>query len=148
MPDLIRHPVAARLRGGHRQGDDRKRLGAEELPDVVRGEGLGEGAGAVAGEQPLQIASIVKVTQNALLGIVAVLLTLYFSFKVAPAAGRAVAGGHEPAVEQTAVNTGLVIHMGKGFRGSNGTVGHELGGLIADACRRRHLHRRRCGSRR
>ena len=43
-------------------------------------------------------------------------------------------------VEQTAVNTGLVIHMGKGFRGSNGTVGHELGGLIADACRRRHLH--------
>lgn len=49
-------------------------------------------AGAVAGEQPLQIASIVKVTQNALLGIVAVLLTLYFSFKVAPAAGRAVAG--------------------------------------------------------
>ena len=49
-------------------------------------------AGAVAGEQPLQIASIVKVTQNALLGIVAVLLTLYFSFRVAPAAGRAVAG--------------------------------------------------------
>ncbi|MFE7606398.1 YeiH family protein [Brachybacterium paraconglomeratum] len=44
-------------------------------------------AGAVAGEQPLQIASIVKVTQNALLGIVAVLLTLYFSFKVAPVAG-------------------------------------------------------------
>ncbi|MBB5830784.1 YeiH family protein [Brachybacterium aquaticum] len=48
-------------------------------------------AGAVAGEQPLQIASIVKVTQNALLGIVAVLLTLYFSYKVAkaPAAGGA-----------------------------------------------------------
>jgi len=49
-------------------------------------------AGAVAGEQPLQIASIVKVTQNALLGIVAVLLTLYFSFKVAPGAGKAEAG--------------------------------------------------------
>ncbi|WP_422115214.1 YeiH family protein [Brachybacterium sp. UNK5269] len=49
-------------------------------------------AGAVAGEQPLQIASIVKVTQNALLGVVAVLLTLYFAVKVAPAgdpAGKA-----------------------------------------------------------
>lgn len=47
-------------------------------------------AGAVAGEQPLQIASIVKVTQNALLGVVAVLLTLYFSVKVAgDAAGGA-----------------------------------------------------------
>lgn len=44
-------------------------------------------AGAVAGEQPLQIASIVKVTQNALLGVVAVLLTLYFSFRVARGAG-------------------------------------------------------------
>lgn len=40
-------------------------------------------AGAVAGEQPLQIASIVKVTQNALLGVVAVLLTVYFAVRVA-----------------------------------------------------------------
>jgi len=40
-------------------------------------------AGAVAGEQPLQIASIVKVTQNALLGVVAVLLTVYFTVRVA-----------------------------------------------------------------
>lgn len=43
-------------------------------------------------------------------------------------------------VEQTAVNTGLVIHMGKGFRCSNGTVGQEVGGLIVDACSRRRLH--------
>lgn len=43
-------------------------------------------------------------------------------------------------VEQTAVNTGLVIHMGKGFRCSNGTVGQELGALIVAACRRRQLH--------
>ena len=43
-------------------------------------------AGAVAGEQPLQIASIVKVTQNALLGVVAVLLSLYFSLRVASSA--------------------------------------------------------------
>lgn len=39
-------------------------------------------AGAIAGEQPMQIATIVKVTQNALLGVVAVLLTAYFTFKV------------------------------------------------------------------
>lgn len=38
-------------------------------------------AGAVAGEQPLQIATIVKVTQNALLGVVAVLLSAWFAFK-------------------------------------------------------------------
>lgn len=64
------------------------------LPDAVTGAWIGgnidttaavTAAGAVAGEQPLQIASIVKVTQNALLGVVAVLLTLYFAVKVAPA---------------------------------------------------------------
>lgn len=46
-------------------------------------------AGAVAGEQPLQIASIVKVTQNALLGVVAVLLTLYFALRTSARAGDA-----------------------------------------------------------
>ena len=65
------------------------------LPPAVLGAWIGgnidttaavTAAGAVAGEQPLQIASIVKVTQNALLGIVAVLLTVYFAVKVAPAA--------------------------------------------------------------
>ncbi|MGP9538805.1 YeiH family protein [Brachybacterium sp. AOP43-C2-M15] len=68
------------------------------LPPAVTGAWIGgnidttaavTAAGAVAGEQPLQIASIVKVTQNALLGVVAVLLTLYFSFRVAPADGAA-----------------------------------------------------------
>ncbi|MEU7819396.1 putative sulfate exporter family transporter [Catellatospora sp. NPDC049133] len=39
-------------------------------------------AGAIAGEQTLQIATIVKATQNALIGIVAVALTAYFAFKV------------------------------------------------------------------
>ncbi|HZK04626.1 MAG TPA: putative sulfate exporter family transporter [Actinomycetaceae bacterium] len=38
-------------------------------------------AGAVAGERPLQIATIVKVTQNALLGVVAVLLSAWYAFK-------------------------------------------------------------------
>nr|NLD39850.1 putative sulfate exporter family transporter [Actinomycetales bacterium] len=46
-------------------------------------------AGAVAGEQPLQIATIVKVTQNALLGVVAVLLSTWFAFKTQ----KAVDGG-------------------------------------------------------
>lgn len=39
-------------------------------------------AGAIAGEAPLQIAAIVKSTQNALLGVTAVLLTIYFAFSV------------------------------------------------------------------
>ena len=39
-------------------------------------------AGTIAGEQALQIATIVKVTQNALLGVAAVLLTLYFTLRV------------------------------------------------------------------
>lgn len=44
-------------------------------------------SGAIVGEEALQIASIVKSTQNVLMGVVAVLLTAYFAFKVAPAAG-------------------------------------------------------------
>lgn len=39
-------------------------------------------AGTLAGEKPLQIATIVKVTQNALLGVVAVALSIYFTVKV------------------------------------------------------------------
>lgn len=39
-------------------------------------------AGALVGEEALQIATIVKVTQNATMGIVAVLLTLYFVLRV------------------------------------------------------------------
>ncbi len=39
-------------------------------------------AGSIAGEEPLQIASIVKLTQNALIGFVAVGLTAWFAFKV------------------------------------------------------------------
>lgn len=44
-------------------------------------------AGSIAGETPLQIASIVKLTQNALIGFVAVGLTAYFAFKVDRDAG-------------------------------------------------------------
>lgn len=39
-------------------------------------------AGAIVGEEALQIAAIVKATQNVLMGVVAVALTAYFAFKV------------------------------------------------------------------
>ena len=39
-------------------------------------------AGALAGEDALQIATIVKTTQNALIGVVAIALTAYFALKV------------------------------------------------------------------
>ncbi|MDG4797466.1 putative sulfate exporter family transporter [Micromonospora sp. WMMD1082] len=44
-------------------------------------------AGALAGEEALQIATIVKVTQNALMGVVAVALTAYFALYVERQAG-------------------------------------------------------------
>ena len=39
-------------------------------------------AGTIAGEDALQIATIVKTTQNALIGVVAIALTAYFALKV------------------------------------------------------------------
>ena len=61
------------------------------LPDVVAGAWIGgnidttaavTAAGTIVGEDALQMATIVKVTQNALMGFVAVLLTLYFVMRV------------------------------------------------------------------
>ncbi|MCV7056391.1 YeiH family protein [Mycolicibacterium gilvum] len=61
------------------------------LPDAVAGAWIGgnidttaavAAAGAIAGEDALQIATIVKTTQNALIGIVAIALTAYFALKV------------------------------------------------------------------
>ncbi|MEH1014061.1 putative sulfate exporter family transporter [Micromonospora sp. CPCC 206060] len=61
------------------------------LPSAVAGAWIGgnidttaavTAAGALAGEEALQIASIVKVTQNALMGVVAVALTAYFALRV------------------------------------------------------------------
>ena len=46
-------------------------------------------SGAIVGEGALQIASIVKSTQNVLMGVAAVALTAYFAFRVAPAQGGA-----------------------------------------------------------
>lgn len=61
------------------------------LPDAVAGAWIGgnidttaavAAAGAIAGEDALAIATIVKTTQNALIGIVAIALTAYFAFKI------------------------------------------------------------------
>jgi uncharacterized integral membrane protein (TIGR00698 family) len=61
------------------------------LPDAVAGAWIGgnidttaavAASGAIAGEQALQIATIVKTTQNALIGLVAIGLTAYFALKV------------------------------------------------------------------
>ncbi|KAJ6148042.1 Hexokinase N-terminal [Penicillium chrysogenum] len=43
-------------------------------------------------------------------------------------------------IEQTSHSSGLVIHMGKGFKASNGTVGLELGDLLIQSCRKRNLN--------
>jgi uncharacterized integral membrane protein (TIGR00698 family) len=68
------------------------------LPDVVAGAWIGgnidttaavTAAGTIVGEDALQIATIVKVTQNALMGFVAVLLTLYFVMRVENAGAAA-----------------------------------------------------------
>lgn len=61
------------------------------LSDAVAGAWIGgnidttaavAAAGTIAGEQALQIATIVKTTQNALIGVVAIALTAYFALKV------------------------------------------------------------------
>lgn len=61
------------------------------LSDAVAGAWIGgnidttaavAAAGALAGEESLQIATIVKTTQNALIGLVAIALTAYFALRV------------------------------------------------------------------
>jgi len=74
------------------------------LPDVVAGAWIGgnidttaavTAAGTIVGEDALQVAAIVKATQNALMGVVAVLLTLYFVMRVEASAGAARPGPGE-----------------------------------------------------
>ncbi|WP_231991930.1 putative sulfate exporter family transporter [Mycobacterium sp. ACS4331] len=76
LPSIFLLPWLARLLG---------------LPDAVAGAWIGgnidttaavAAAGAIAGEDALQIATIVKTTQNALIGIVAIALTAYFALKI------------------------------------------------------------------
>lgn len=65
--------------------------GALQLSPEVAGAWIGgnidttaavAAAGALAGETALQLATIVKTTQNAMMGIVAILLTVYFTTRV------------------------------------------------------------------
>jgi uncharacterized membrane protein YadS len=62
-----------------------------DLSDAVAGAWIGgnidttaavAASGAIAGEDALQIATIVKTTQNALIGVVAIGLTAYFALKI------------------------------------------------------------------
>ena len=46
-------------------------------------------AGALVGEQSLQVATIVKITQNALMGLVALALTAWFALRIEPRQGVA-----------------------------------------------------------
>ena len=57
-------------------------------------------AGAIAGEQALQLATIVKTTQNALLGVVAVALTAYFAVRVERSATSALDDSARPSAAQ------------------------------------------------
>lgn len=75
------------------------------LSDAVAGAWIGgnidttaavAAAGAIAGEDALQIATIVKTTQNALIGVVAIALTAYFALKVE----RKSAGDARPSLGQ------------------------------------------------
>jgi len=68
------------------------------LSDAVAGAWIGgnidttaavAAAGAIAGEQSLQIATIVKTTQNALIGVVAIALTAYFTLRIERVPGAA-----------------------------------------------------------
>ncbi|MEU2255041.1 putative sulfate exporter family transporter [Nocardia xishanensis] len=72
--------------------------GALGLSDAVAGAWIGgnidttaavAASGAIAGEQTLQIATIVKTTQNALIGLVAIALTAYFTLRVERTPGAA-----------------------------------------------------------
>lgn len=71
------------------------------LSDAVAGAWIGgnidttaavAASGSLAGEEALQIATIVKTTQNALIGIVAIALTAYFALKVEKKATRPTVG--------------------------------------------------------
>jgi uncharacterized integral membrane protein (TIGR00698 family) len=81
------------------------------LSDVVAGAWIGgnidttaavAAAGAIVGDDALQIATIVKTTQNALIGVVAVALTAYFAFRVAPARAAAGAAADSATVDAPA----------------------------------------------
>jgi uncharacterized integral membrane protein (TIGR00698 family) len=96
------------------------------LRDVVAGAWIGgnidttaavAAAGAIVGEDALQIATIVKTTQNALIGVVAVALTAYFAFRVAARPAAASATGPSAAATAPATVEGASAEAGVGKPG-------------------------------
>ena len=75
----------------------RRRLDRRQHRHHGRGE---RRPGAIAGEQALQLATIVKTTQNALLGVVAVALTAYFAVKVERSATSGPSRHRRPSAAQ------------------------------------------------
>ncbi|KAF2453365.1 hypothetical protein BDY21DRAFT_374931 [Lineolata rhizophorae] len=43
-------------------------------------------------------------------------------------------------VEQTSIRNAMLLEMGKGFRATPGLLGHDLGDLVMQACRRQNLN--------
>lgn len=60
-------------------------------------------AGTTAGEEVLEYATVVKLTQNALIGIVAIALSLYFTLKIAPREEAAHAAASDRAAPEQKV---------------------------------------------
>jgi uncharacterized membrane protein YadS len=79
------------------------------LSDAVAGAWIGgnidttaavAASGAIAGENALQIATIVKTTQNALIGVVAIALTAYFALKIERKSAMEQDGAARPILRQ------------------------------------------------
>jgi uncharacterized membrane protein YadS len=79
------------------------------LSDAVAGAWIGgnidttaavAASGAIAGENALQIATIVKTTQNALIGVVAIALTAYFALKIERKSASDENGAARPILRQ------------------------------------------------
>lgn len=110
------------------------------LSDAVAGAWIGgnidttaavAAAGTIAGEEAFQIATVVKLTQNVLIGFVAVALTLYFALKVERAANSAEAksGVGAPVVAAVPqVRAGVHRRLGGGHlvRRAAWCRGHQL----------------------
>ena len=117
------------------------------LSDVVAGAWIGgnidttaavAASGAIAGEDALQIATIVKTTQNALIGVVAIALTAYFALKVERAATETA----RPTLGQfweRFPKFVLGLHRGVGDRHAVSAVGRRRQGDYRHGQRPAHL---------
>ena len=102
------------------------------LSDAVAGAWIGgnidttaavAASGAIAGEDALQIATIVKTTQNALIGVVAIALTAYFALKVERKSAERGAGPIARPVLGTLPEVRARLHRRVGHRHAVSAVG-------------------------